>query len=1032
MRRWLGGLVAVVLLGVLVAAWWWSSDDAPPETPGAPLSSWAAANEGASPERRPSRWDAPVTARGDRSVQGVVLRAGQPVAGAVVTALLAHGEEVLSDLPCQCDNHCGQKLLACGCAEASGQLVELVSVRTGEGVPLGRATTDAEGRFTLAGLEAGTLTLWADGPAGIAWKSDVASDATGVQLELSDGRVLKGTVKKTDGSPAAGALVTAIFSEQSRFFDVVAGADGSFRIGPVPLGKYAVVAMSGGLLPDHQQVRADDEEPITLELSVPRTLSGTVRRNDEPVAGVTVKLSGLHRKRSVTSDEEGAFRVERLRPGEYELDALLPSELAHVTAKVPKERDLDDVVLELARGRVVKGLVVDERGSPLQDVKVSVDEGNDWRKAQTDAQGRFALDAVSDSGEHWISASKQGYLEQRLRLPPGEEVTVTLKQASLLTGRVITRDGTVVPKFRVTVRADTSVTPRDSIDDDDMPSSNETGSLDSTDGGFSFELAPKAYTLTVRGPPWAPANATSRAPGDVTITVEAGATVSGRVLDVDGVPTAGARITAFSPSPRDTVSERSDADGRFKLEGLHAGTYEVRATAMLETLPTWSATAEVKTRAGETVELELRAKEGARLGGVVIDPRGEPMAGVSVTAWAKPTDGKQSTPGTGSGVTDEKGRFLLRTLPAGPVNVFARTKEGERASMPATAPDTNLIIRMKDPTLLVGRVVDEKGQPVKSFTLLDRPVQADDGRFSLPVPANQKVDFGIDADGFAQKIMSVQTKEGRNELGDITLSRGRVITGVVTDKSTGLPVAGALVDVGIAAPSGSAELAESLGAKRTDSKGRYSLTVDPTSSWIIATHEAYLMMSQPLSGATADLALEAGSSVTVRVIDANGKPIRSARVMLSSSDRFKLARPGTNDDFVAQGLAPGTWVVSTEVRGKQFFPREVTVAAGAQAVEMREPSGGVKLKVTMPESQHLMIGSGVIAAPASMSSMESLGVSLVSIRGGVVEHLAPGKWTIIGFRGQPGSFQVSANVIELTEQPEQDVVLTPKWSPLAR
>ncbi len=315
MRRWVGVVAVALVVGLGLLWFFWPSELAAPET----LTERATSpNEGALPESiKPSSWNSPIEQRGARSLSGVVLRDGQPVGGAVVTAVAAHGDDVLSDLPCKCDNHCGQMLLACGCAEASGQLVELVALRTGESAPLARAVTNADGVFTLTGLEDTTLTLFADAPGGVAWLGNVASDAKDTKLTLTAGRVIQGKVLTTDEKPAKGAIVTAIFAAHSRFFDAVADDKGEFRLGPLPLGEYAVVAMQGGLLPDHTQVDDDETEPVTLVLSVPRALLGIVLSGGAPVSAATVKLEGMHRKRTVTTDTKGEFHLERLRPGEF-------------------------------------------------------------------------------------------------------------------------------------------------------------------------------------------------------------------------------------------------------------------------------------------------------------------------------------------------------------------------------------------------------------------------------------------------------------------------------------------------------------------------------------------------------------------------------------------------------------------------------------------------------------------------------------------------------------------------------------------
>lgn len=447
MRRF-GWFILVAVVVTLAALFFWWPDEEQAVEAGAVAGDQRPANEGGLPAvRAESKWNAPVVARGERRVSGHVLRDGKPVAGATVTALAAHGEEVLSDLPCQCDNHCGQKLLACGCAEASGQLVELVAARTGEGAPLGRATTDAEGAFTIAGLDATALTLWADAPGAIGWSSDVASDAADARVEVTPGRIIEGKVSSTDGKPAAGALVTAIFTTQSRFFDTVADAQGAFRPGPLPEGKQAVVAMQAGLLPDHQQVDEDELEPVKLELSVPRALSGRVERDGAPVAGAKVTVSGMHRKRSVTSDASGAFRFERLRPGQYDLSAEAGDGVAQLQADLSKHEDRTDVVVRLGKGVVVVGLVTDERGVPIEGADLTLTREEETRKTKSDGAGRFRFPVVRE-GSRTIWAEHEGFLSGEAT-GSESEVVLRLERAAQLRGRVLGPGGTVVAKFRV-------------------------------------------------------------------------------------------------------------------------------------------------------------------------------------------------------------------------------------------------------------------------------------------------------------------------------------------------------------------------------------------------------------------------------------------------------------------------------------------------------------------------------------------------------------------------------------------------------
>src|SRR5215217_3664127 len=177
-----------------------------------------ARSSGGDTEGRRSSWSAllaaPIAPRGDGMMRGRVVGPEGPVAGAVVVATEATPDEPLREQPCDCGRPCELKLLSMSC-RPEGLLAWLES-GAGEPPPQARTTTDAEGRFTLAGLAAGQYSVWAEGPRGVGLAEGVATGSEDVEVRLGGGPSLSGRVWDELEQPVADARVTAILVAHHR------------------------------------------------------------------------------------------------------------------------------------------------------------------------------------------------------------------------------------------------------------------------------------------------------------------------------------------------------------------------------------------------------------------------------------------------------------------------------------------------------------------------------------------------------------------------------------------------------------------------------------------------------------------------------------------------------------------------------------------------------------------------------------------------------------------------------------------------
>jgi hypothetical protein len=176
----------------------------------------------------------------------------------------------------------------------------------------------------------------------------------------------------------------------------------------------------------------------------------------------------------------------------------------------------------------------------------------------------------------------------------------------------------------------------------------------------------------------------------IDIRLAPAAVIAGQVVDDAGLPVARTAVSALRwtgsrpvrAGPRTTTDDR----GFYRLFGLSPGDYMVaaearpappnreRRTALMTTFSPGAtgvaAARVVRALGGEVVEADIRMVRShrIRLGGLLLDVRGQPVANGNVTlALADSLD----TRGT-SAVTDAHGRFSFRDLAPGPYRLVGR------------------------------------------------------------------------------------------------------------------------------------------------------------------------------------------------------------------------------------------------------------------------------------------------------------------------------------------------------------------------
>lgn len=504
-----------------------------------------------------------------------------------------------------------------------------------------------DGRFELTIRHAEHATLVVDRP--------VEGRTTGRlgTFVLQRGKALEGTVTGGDGLPVAGARIWALLRSDLGTkgfpapFTTTAG-DGTFAVPHRGEGAMLWVC-ADGFLEESAPIHFP-EEPVQVRLLPAGLVRGRVLgRDGSPVAGAMVRADRADgamgstgpriatpcpHGEPVTTDAEGRFELSRLWPAWYTVSAGAPG-LMSATSSPTRVDDGEPVEVELhfQEGSTVSGRVASPDGRPVPGADVWISLESSLTALKTQADGSFRIEGVA-AGRASLMARADGYDSTQRKIDvSGGEVRADLvlepeQELELVKvrGRVLGPDGAPVEGARVSV-------------------SNQ--SVHSAwDGSFTLRIRFSGrHEIKAEKRGFVKGLAQFQFPQDaglvneIEIRLETGTRVNGRVagLTVEEMQ----RVTIqFLNEDMKPVS--ADADGRFEIGPVGAGTWEVAAF-----LKGRMASAEVTTEPGEAEAfIELAFSPVREVSGRVLGVDGEPLAGINVffhgagnlyaAAWTRP------------------------------------------------------------------------------------------------------------------------------------------------------------------------------------------------------------------------------------------------------------------------------------------------------------------------------------------------------------------------------------------------------------
>lgn len=562
--------------------------------------------------------------------------------------------------------------------------------------------------------------------------------------------------------------------------------------------------------------------------------AGTVVGPDgQPVAGATVIGHHLTQDRpldpfspalEVQTDAEGRFRAE-VAPTSYWVsahagDLATTHEIWDAWPHTIGAGSVMEKQIPLVQGGTVFGRVVAaESGEMLPHTKLVFDNG---RTGVADGEGNFEVQGIS-FGEHSVVGLAPGMAHSRADFNnAGQarcEVLLEMHRGYTVRGTVTDEAGN--PVEGATVR------------------DHYSGSIFHcymrrcvTDARGRYELSGYSrsrdlWSLGVEHPDFASQSKHSIPPppegedGVVDFVLTSGWAVAGRVLDGQGNPVAGAKVSYnLSECYVHYASTETDRDGRFWLDKLASDREEYILVQGAGYAPAYQKA--VPGRGEDVPQLEFTVEPEHTAAGRVVDRDGNPVEGFTLRA-------QMSVPGhCGSNyigrtyTTDADGRFEIKGLPGVGVTVDAYgVGYSAIRDHPLALDGAENTLAVDPPGVIRGRVVDaDTGEPVREFnvcldfpseTLPDEPkggischlttggqdCRSDEGLFTVDGLTTRKgYAVIVSAEGYAPtrvERVTAAPAESEDWPVEITLGEGQTLTGTLTAGEGGAPVEGAEV-----------------------------------------------------------------------------------------------------------------------------------------------------------------------------------------------------------------------------------------------
>lgn len=569
---------------------------------------------------------------------------------------------------------------------------------------MGQTKSGTDGKFTFSAdaPESGGYAIYCclaqKKDLSCGWGTVIGTTQGVFDIQLTEPQKMIGFVQNPDGTPVPEAEVRLVFVaipggdeqfmvgiEPVEVFAAKTCSDGRFEFNHLPEGATAELlvrksgkgtfhTLSPSINPESGLTYKAGQTDIMLTMKDGFTLTGKVVTQDDqkPVQGVPVMvidtklpINLIHQP--LQSAADGTYAFTDLAAGDYQV-TILDDNWITEPKTVSVSADVEAAALELTKGGTVEIRVVDGATDELikkAQVNLRSEETGSYQQAATDESGLIKKQVLP--GTYRVSAYAQGYRSVNeagtLVVENNKTATLTVKLGgqTKITGLVQGPDGK--PFAGAVIRM--------------VPGSglSREGTTSDENGQFKMGWDPEQLSWA-EGEFYLVASSDDADLAGVTligvdteeavIKLQKGIAITGKVLNADGKPISGARVSLFFRGSRFSSSfgkdTQTDTQGQYSFTALAP---EQKYSVNISNAKGYgSGSQEIEPGTSVTVEPIVLQTADRRLSGQVVDVDGKGLATVNLHCYG---EGQPTLTGT----TDNEGRFVFDAVCAGPISISA-------------------------------------------------------------------------------------------------------------------------------------------------------------------------------------------------------------------------------------------------------------------------------------------------------------------------------------------------------------------------